>query len=109
MNKLIFLTLFSGSVFAAGQGMYLEVNSHIPGSYLTVDSSQCMGVAPTTVINQRQYVEALDSVSCMFKDSKFDISLWENSNKIASYSVKVSVYGSRITNVFKNNIYELQS
>ena len=106
LRRLSMLALLLGSPLAyAGQGLYMDVDAFVPSASMTIDSSQCMNGTPEPVLVQRQYVEASDGWSCLYTPSTFSLSIWSAAQKVASYQVTVSAWGSTVNTTYSNPAY----
>lgn len=102
----LFFGLFASAPAAfAGQGMYVDVDACMPAAAMSIDGVQCMAEAPRPLLALRQYVEASDDWSCLSSPSTFALSIWSAAHKVASYSVSVSAWGSRVERTFDDPAY----
>ncbi|MFZ9035481.1 MAG: phosphatidylinositol-specific phospholipase C domain-containing protein [Francisellaceae bacterium] len=94
--------LLTASGVFAGQGLYLAVNSPIPGVKLIKTDDNCVdhtGNFKDGLNNGEFYLEADNDWSCLFEDSTVDFKLEDaNGNTIAKYELTISANGSEIEN-----------
>lgn len=91
---------------AGGQGMYLSVDAHLPSAALSVDGGHCLSAWPQGTLGKRQYVEADNGLSCLLSPSWFSISIWSAGDKVATYEVRLSAFGSQVETRYKNPAYK---
>ncbi len=92
------ISVFTLSFAYAGQGVFIQLNSHYPGAELEVSSSECMSNVNTNIsANTKTYVETVNTNLCFFKKSSISYNILLNGKILQNYDIHFSANGTSIS------------
>lgn len=108
LSAFLLLGLLVSPVAMAGQGLYLKMSGYVPNAAVQVTDSNCVDGVGNITMNTTTYLDANISGTCLFEKSYVKLSVQQNGQELANYTLTISADGSALTpqgyNAIGNNI-----